>query len=73
MKLFVQRFSQKLICSFSRQAKRRLEFRLDGFGEIVAFEISGVESQRILNVVGFHRNDDFRVVNFYARNRMIDN
>ncbi len=48
-------------------------FRLDGFNESVAFEIFGVEGQQILNVVGFHRGDDFRVVDFYARNRVIDN
>jgi hypothetical protein len=47
-------------------------FRLNGFDVCVAFEIFGVEGQQILNVVRFHRSDDFRVVDFYARNRMID-
>jgi hypothetical protein len=47
-------------------------FRLDGFNESVAFEIFSVEGQQILNVVGFHRGDDFRVVDFYAGNRMVD-
>jgi len=41
--------------------------------KVLAFEIFGVESQQILNVVGFRRGDYFRVVKFYARNRMIDN
>ncbi len=47
-------------------------FRLDGFNESVAFKVFSVEGQQILNVVGFHRGDDLRIVDFYARNRMID-
>ena len=47
-------------------------FRLDGFDVSVAFEIFGVKGEKRLNAVCLHRRDDFRVVNFYARNRIIN-
>lgn len=39
-------------------------FCLDSFDESIAFEIFGVECQQTLNVMSFHRGDDFSETSF---------
>ena len=72
MELFVQQLLQKLIYLFSHPCEILNIFRFYTFNESVASKIFGVEGQQVLNVMGLHRGNDFRVVNFYAWDRMID-
>ncbi len=46
------------------------EFRFKSFNISKAFEIFGIESQQIFDVVRFHRSNDFCIVDLNAGNGM---